>query len=103
MIVEAGHFALTLALAVSLLQFALPFWGARRGDLTLMGVGDSAALGQFLFVGLAFAALAYAHMTSDFSVVNVAENSNSALPPIYKFAGVWGNHEGSMLLWSLIL
>ena len=103
MIVEAGHFALTLAFALSLLQFALPFWGARKGDLTLMGVGDSAALGQFLFVGAAFAALAYAHMTSDFSVVNVAENSNSALPPIYKFAGVWGNHEGSMLLWSLIL
>jgi cytochrome c-type biogenesis protein CcmF len=103
MIVEAGHYALTLALALSVLQFALPFWGARRGDVTLMRVADSAALGQFLFVGLAFAALAYAHLTSDFSVVNVYENSHSAMPAIYKFSGVWGNHEGSMLLWSSIL
>ena len=103
MIVEAGHFALTLALAVSLLQFAVPFWGARRGDVSLMRVADSAALAQLLFVGLAFAALAYAHLTSDFSVLNVAENSHSAMPTIYKFSGVWGNHEGSMLLWSFIL
>src|SRR3954471_22496415 len=103
MIVEAGHFALTLALALSLLQFALPFWGARKGDATLMGVADATALGQFLFVGLAFAALAYAHLASDFSVANVAENSHSAMPAIYKFSGVWGNHEGSMLLWSFIL
>jgi cytochrome c-type biogenesis protein CcmF len=103
MIVEAGHFALMLALALSLIQFALPFWGARRNDATLMGVADAAALGQLLFVGAAFAALAHAYMVSDFSVLNVAENSNSALPRIYQFAGVWGNHEGSMLLWSLIL
>ena len=100
MIVEAGHYALTLALAVSLLQFAVPFWGARRGDVALMRVADSAALAQLLFVGLAFFALAYAHLTSDFSVVNVAENSHSAMPAIYKFSAVWGNHEGSMLLWS---
>ena len=103
MIVEAGHFALALALALSLMQFAVPFWGARRNDATLMGVADAAALGQLLFVGLAFAALAYAHLASDFSVLNVAENSHSAMPAIYKFSGVWGNHEGSMLLWSLIL
>ena len=68
-----------------------------------MSVADGAALGQFLFVGFAFAALAYAHLASDFSVVNVYENSNSAMPAIYKFSGVWGNHEGSMLLWSFIL
>ena len=103
MIVEAGHFALTLALALSLLQFAVPFWGARKGDATLMGVADATALGQFFFVGLAFAALAYAHLASDFSVANVAENSHSAMPAIYKFSGVWGNHEGSMLLWVLVL
>ena len=103
MIVEAGHFALALALALSLMQFAVPFWGARRGDATLMSLADGAALGQFLFVALAFAALAYAHLASDFSVVNVFENSNSAMPTIYKFSGVWGNHEGSMLLWSFIL
>ena len=103
MIIEAGHYAIALALALSLVQTFIPFWGARRGDYRLMAIGDSAALGQFLFVGIAFAALATAHMTSDFSVANVAENSHSAMPTIYKFSGIWGNHEGSMLLWSLIL
>ena len=103
MIVEAGHFAMILALALAIVQATVPFWGARRGDVALMGVGVSAALGQFAFVALAFAALGYAHLTSDFSVLNVAENSHSAMPAIYKFSGIWGNHEGSMLLWSLIL
>ena len=103
MIVEAGHFALALALAISVIQTAVPFWGARTRDSQLMGVGVAAALAQFLFVAIAFAALAAAHLRSDFSVLNVAENSHSAMPAIYKFSGVWGNHEGSMLLWSLIL
>jgi cytochrome c-type biogenesis protein CcmF len=103
MIVEAGHFALVLAFALSLAQTIVPFIGARRGDRALMAVGSSAALAQFVCVALAFAALADAHLTSDFSVLNVAENSHSAVPAIYKFSGVWGNHEGSMLLWSLIL
>ncbi len=103
MIVEAGHYALTLALALAIIQTVLPFWGARRNDLALMRVGDSAAVAQLLFVGAAFVALATAHLTSDFSVMNVAENSNSALPAIYRFSGLWGNHEGSMLLWVLIL
>jgi cytochrome c-type biogenesis protein CcmF len=103
MIVEAGHYALTLSLALAIIQATLPFWGARRGDLSLMRVGDSAAIAQFLFVSFAFAALATAHLTSDFSVKNVTENSHSAMPAIYKFSGLWGNHEGSMLLWSLIL
>jgi cytochrome c-type biogenesis protein CcmF len=103
MIVEAGHYALTLSLALAIIQATLPFWGARRGDLSLMRMGDSAAIAQFLFVSFAFAALATAHLTSDFSVKNVAENSHSAMPAIYKFSGLWGNHEGSMLLWSLIL
>jgi cytochrome c-type biogenesis protein CcmF len=103
MIVEAGHFALILALALAMAQTAIPFWGARARDSSLMGVGVSAAIGQFVFVGLAFAALAAAHLDSDFSVLNVAENSHSQMPTIYKFSGIWGNHEGSMLLWSLIL
>jgi cytochrome c-type biogenesis protein CcmF len=103
MIVEAGHFALILALALAMAQTAIPFWGARSGDAALMGVGVSAAIGQFVFVGIAFAALAAAHLDSDFSVLNVAENSHSQMPTIYKFSGIWGNHEGSMLLWSLIL
>src|SRR5271168_2116137 len=103
MIVEAGHFALILALALALAQTVIPFWGARSGDRALRGVGVSAAIGQFAFVAMAFAALAAAHLDSDFSVLNVAENSHSAMPAIYKFSGVWGNHEGSMLLWSLIL
>jgi cytochrome c-type biogenesis protein CcmF len=103
LIVEAGHYALVLALGLAIVQAIVPFWGARRGDLALMRVGVSAATGQFLFVVLAFAALTQAYLASDFSVANVAENSNSAMPLIYKFSGVWGNHEGSMLLWSLIL
>ena len=103
MIVEAGHFALVLALGVAILQSVIPFWGARLNHASLMMVGVSAALTQCLFLALSFSALAYAYLTSDFSVLNVAENSNSAMPLIYKFSGIWGNHEGSMLLWSLIL
>jgi len=103
MIVETGHFALVLALAAALMQTAVPFWGARTGDPELMAVGRSAALTQLALVALAFAALVNAHLTSDFSVLNVAENSHSAVPAIYKISGVWGNHEGSMLLWVLIL
>ena len=103
MIVEIGHFALVLALAAALIQTIAPFWGARVGDAGLMGVGRSAALTQLALIGVAFAALVNAHLTSDFSVLNVAENSNSEMPAIYKISGVWGNHEGSMLLWVLIL
>jgi cytochrome c-type biogenesis protein CcmF len=103
LIVEAGHYAVAVALAVAIVQAILPFWGARRGDAGLMAVGVSAAIGQFVLVAFAFAALANAYLTSDFSVANVAENSNSMMPTIYKFSGVWGNHEGSMMLWSLIL
>jgi cytochrome c-type biogenesis protein CcmF len=103
MIVEIGHFALVLALGAALAQTVAPFWGARVGDAGLMGVGRSAALTQLLLIAIAFAALVNAHLTSDFSVLNVAENSHSAVPAIYKISGVWGNHEGSMLLWVLIL
>ena len=103
MIVEVGHFALVLALCAAIAQTAVPAWGARIGDPDLMAVGRSAALTQLALVAVAFAALVYAHLTSDFSVLNVAENSHSAVPTIYKISGVWGNHEGSMLLWVLIL
>ncbi len=103
MIVEAGHFALVLALALSLAQGLLPFWGARRGDRTLMETAGPISLGVLLFVVLAFAALTNAYLTSDFSVLNVVQNSHSSKPLIYKISGVWGNHEGSMLLWVLIL
>ncbi len=103
MIVEIGHFALVLALAAALAQTIVPAWGARIGDPELMAVGRSAALSQLACLAVAFAALVNAHLASDFSVLNVAENSHSAAPAIYKFSGVWGNHEGSMLLWVLIL
>ena len=103
MIIEIGHFALVLALAAAFAQTIVPFWGARVGDPELMAVGRSASLAQLACVAIAFAALVNAHLSSDFSVLNVAENSHSAAPAIYKFSGVWGNHEGSMLLWVLIL
>jgi cytochrome c-type biogenesis protein CcmF len=100
---EIGHFALVLALAVAALQALVPCLGVRRGDGLLMRFGDRAALTQFLLVGVAFGCLTAAYLASDFSVRNVFENSHSLKPLIYKFSGVWGNHEGSLLLWSLIL
>jgi cytochrome c-type biogenesis protein CcmF len=103
MIVETGHYALVLALALALFNSVVPLWGVAARDEKLMATAPSVALVQFLFVAMAFAALVYAHVTSDFSVLNVVENSHSAKPLIYKIAGVWGNHEGSMLLWVLIL
>jgi cytochrome c-type biogenesis protein CcmF len=102
-IAELGHYALVLALGLAVVQATLPIWGSRTGDATLMGVAGPTALAQFAFVGLSFAALTHAYMNSDFSVLNVAENSHSLKPELYKFTGVWGNHEGSMLLWVLIL
>jgi len=102
-IAEAGHYALVLALGLALIQSFVPLLGARWGDPALMNVARSTALAQFLFVAASFAALVTLHVTSDFSVVNVFENSHSLKPLIYKFTGVWGNHEGSMLLWVLIL
>ena len=103
MIIEVGHFALVLALAVAAVQMALPLWGARTGDERLMGVAEPAALAQLALLALAFAALMHAYVTSDFSVETVWANSHSAKPLVYKISGVWGNHEGSMLLWVLIL
>ncbi len=103
MIVELGHFAVVLALAVALVQMVLPAWGAHTGDARLMQVGEPAALAQLALLAIAFGALTHAYITSDFSVENVWANSHSAKPLLYKISGVWGNHEGSMLLWVLIL
>jgi cytochrome c-type biogenesis protein CcmF len=103
MIIEVGHFALVLALAVAGVQMVLPAWGARTGDERLMATAEPAALGQLALIALAFAALTQAYVTSDFSVESVWANSHSAKPLLYKVSGVWGNHEGSMLLWVLIL
>ncbi len=103
MIVETGHYALALALAVTLLQSVLPIWGTRRRDLGLASMAVPAAITQFALVAYAFGALTYAHVVSDFSLVTVVENSLTTKPLVYKIAGVWGNHEGSMLLWVLIL
>ena len=103
MIVELGHFALVLALVVAAVQTTVPLWGARRNDVRLLLVAAPAALAQLALLAVAFAALTTAYVTSDFSVANVWSNSHSAKPLIYKISGVWGNHEGSMLLWVLIL
>jgi cytochrome c-type biogenesis protein CcmF len=103
MIAELGHFALVLALVLALVQSTVPFWGALRGDQRLIAVAPFTAVTQFLLVGIAFAALVHAYIVSDFSLLNVVENSHSAKPLIYKVSGTWGNHEGSMLLWVLIL
>ena len=103
MIAELGHFALIFALAVAGIQTVVPMIGAWRGWHDWMRVGNIAAYAQFIAVAFAFAALANAFVTSDFSLALVASNSHSAKPLLYKFTGVWGNHEGSLLLWILIL
>ena len=103
MIPELGHLALTLALAAALVQSALPIWGARRGDAALMASGRSTSVLIAALAGLAFAALMRSFVVSDFTVMNVVENSHSAKPMLYKVAATWGSHEGSLLLWVLIL
>jgi cytochrome c-type biogenesis protein CcmF len=102
-IAELGHYALVLALGLALVQACVSIFGARRNDPVLMGVAGPTAVAQFAFVAFAFGALVTCYLRSDFSVVNVFENSHSLKPLIYKITGVWGNHEGSMLLWVLIL
>lgn len=103
MFVELGHFALILSLTLSLVQSVVPVWGARRGDLGMMGVGSWTSVSGFLLLAISFACLTQAYVTSDFSVLNVWQNSHSLKPLLFKYTGVWGNHEGSMLLWVLIL
>lgn len=103
MIAETGLFALILAFVTAMVQFVLPLYGAHRGDRALMNVATPAALAQFTLIAIAFLALMNAYVTSDFSVENVWQNSHSAKPLLYKITGVWANHEGSMVLWVLIL
>ncbi len=103
MIIEIGHYAMVLLLATAIVQSLLPLAGTMRKDAALMAVAPSAAVAGFLLTAFAFAILTFAYVTSDFSVVNVWENSHSMKPLIYKISGVWGNHEGSMMLWLLIL
>ncbi|MEY8098365.1 heme lyase CcmF/NrfE family subunit [Falsihalocynthiibacter sp. S25ZX9] len=103
MIIELGHVALILAFLLSLVQATVPLIGAHKGWSGWMAVGSAAATAQFLLVFYAFLALTYAFVTSDFSLKLVIENSHTLKPMLYKVAGVWGNHEGSMLLWVLIL
>ena len=103
MIIEIGHFALILALCVALCQASIPLFGVARGNYGAMLVGTTGALAQFLLVGIAMLALMHAYVTSDFSVINVIENSHTDKPLLYKITGVWGNHEGSMLLWVFML
>ncbi|MFN0218083.1 MAG: heme lyase CcmF/NrfE family subunit [Hyphomicrobium sp.] len=103
MITEFGHFALILAMLVAGLQMVAPAWGARVRDDRFMSVAEPAAVAQLMLILIAFLALMHAYVTSDFSVENVAANSHSTKPLIYKISGVWGNHEGSMLLWVLML
>jgi len=102
-IIELGHFALILALLVAAFQMTVPAWGARVRDPRMMAVAEPAALCQFGLILVAFLALMNAYITSDFSVANVAANSHSTKPLLYRISGVWGNHEGSMVLWVLIL
>ena len=103
MIAEIGLFALIVALFVAAAQATIPLIGAARGDAVWMRVDRPAAIMQFSLVALSFGALVWLHVTSDFSVVNVVEYSHTDKPLIYKISGVWGNHEGSMMLWTFIL
>ncbi|MCV2880860.1 heme lyase CcmF/NrfE family subunit [Actibacterium sp. XHP0104] len=103
MIVELGHFALILAFATAIVQMVIPLIGAHKGWPGWMAVAEPAASAQFVLTAASFAALTYAFVTSDFSLQIVVANSHTAKPMLYKVSGVWGNHEGSMLLWVLIL
>ena len=103
MIPEIGNFALVVALVLALTQGVLPLWGATRGNQILMGTARPLAYGQFVFMAIAFACLVQSFLVNDFSVLYVAQHSNSQLPAQYRFAAVWGGHEGSLLLWAFIL
>ncbi len=103
MIPELGHYALVLTLFVALVQATVPMVGAATGNTAWMGVARTAALAQIAIISVAYAALTWAFVVSDFSVSNVVNNSHSLKPMLYKVSGVWGNHEGSMLLWVVML
>jgi cytochrome c-type biogenesis protein CcmF len=103
MIPEIGQFALIIALLLALTQATLPLMGASRGNRQWMALAAPAGQAQFIFVAIAFCCLGYSFITNDFSVLNVATNSNSQLPLHYRLAATWGSHEGSLLLWTLML
>ena len=103
MIAELGHFALVLAFAVAIVQMVVPLVGAQKGWRSWMALAEPAATAQFLLTAFAFAALTYAFVVSDFSLRLVFLNSHTDKPMLYKVTGVWGNHEGSLLLWVVIL
>src|SRR6266446_10787958 len=103
MIPEIGQFALILALMLAVTQATLPLIGAARSIPEFVNVARPAAQAQFVFVTIAFGCLAYSFITNDFSVLNVATNSNSLLPLQYRLAATWGSHEGSLLLWVFML
>ena len=103
MIPEIGQFALALALGVAVVQSILPMLGASRGNVLWMQSARTSSVAQLILIGIAFAALMRSFVVSDFTVVNVVENSNSLKPMLFKIAGTWGSHEGSLLLWVLIL
>src|SRR2546429_716326 len=103
MIPEIGQFALILALMLALTQATLPLIGAAKGIPQLVAMARPTAQAQFIFVTIAFSCLAYSFITNDFSVLNVATNSNSQLPLQYRLAATWGSHEGSLLLWTFML
>lgn len=103
MIAEIGHFAVIIAFVIAIVQSTVPLVGAQKGWVDWMRLASPAAMLQLLALVIAFAALTYSFVVSDFSVKLVATNSNSLMPMLYKVSGVWGNHEGSMLLWVLIL
>ena len=103
MIPEAGHFALILALCLALIQGVVPLLGSFRGNAAWIGVAQPAALGQALFVIISFVCLAWSFVHNDFSVAYVAQQSNTELPIQYRISALWGGHEGSLLLWALML
>src|SRR4029079_5333924 len=103
MVPEVGQFALILALLLALTQATLPLIGAARGNRSWIAVAIPAGQAQFIFVAIAICGVGYSFLTSDFSVLNVATNSNSQLPLHYRLAATWGSHEGSLLLWTLML
>lgn len=103
MIPELGHFALILALVAALIQGILPLFGTQMGIRSWVNTARPAAFANALFCTMAFVCLAYCFITSDFSVMNVAQNSNTMLPWFYRFAATWGSHEGSILFWTLLL
>ena len=103
MIPELGHVALIVAFGLAIGLTLVPFWGSMRANVSAMNLAPSLAVGVLVFTAIAFGLLAISFLRDDFSVAVVAANSNSLLPPLFKFSALWGNHEGSLLLWVLIL